>query len=339
MKRVLWAFVGVVAVSAALAGEDAQSSLPPAESRSAATETTPAELTPYQQLLVARAPLLSEVRMLRARRRVFEVAADPEKGEQLERDIKAAFAEVVALYERYLNEHPDDAGAHYDLGALYYDEGEDENRAAALWLRTIELDPRFDLAHNSLAVHYADSAEHEKALLHISTALRLNPDVAMYHFNAATFHFNFRTTATKVFGWDLRRTWQEATSEYKEAMRLAPSNYVFARDYAQSYYSGCHFQLEPDYVEARRAWEHSLPLARSASERVMVLTNLARVSCFADDPDAARDYLKRALRLSPHNPVALHLQRKMEEGQPITPPSAFGAVPKPATASSRPGQP
>lgn len=339
MSRALWALVGVVAVSAVLAGEDAQSSLPPAESRSAATETTPAEPMPYQQLLVARAPLLFEVQMLRARRRVFEVAADPEKGEQLERDIKTAFAKVVALYERYLKEHPDDAGAHYDLGALYYDEGEDENRAAALWLRTIELDPRFDLAHNSLAVHYADSAEHEKALLHISTALRLNPDVAMYHFNAATFHFNFRTTAMKVFGWDLPRTWQEATSEYKEAMRLAPSNYVFARDYAQSFYFASHFKVEADYSRAREVWGRALALAPSASERVMVLTNLARVSCFADDADAARDYLKRALRLSPHNPVALHLQRKMEKGQPITPPSEFGAGPKPATASRRRGQP
>ncbi len=339
MKWVLWAFVGVVALSAAVAGEDAQSSLPPAESGPAATETTPAELTPYQQLLVARAPLLFEVRMLRARRRVFEVASDPEKGAQLERDIKTEFAKVVALYEGYLKEHPDEARAHYDLGTLYYKEGQDDARARALWLRTIELDPRFDLAHNSLAVHYADSAEHEKALLHISTALRLNPDVAMYHFNAATFHFNFRTTVTKVFGWDLRRAWQEATSEYKEAMRLAPSNYVFARDYAQSYYSACHFQVEPDYVEARRVWEHSLPLARSASERVMVLTNLARVSCFADDPDAARDYLKRALTLRPNNPIALHLQRKVEKGELITPPSAFGAGPKPATASRRRGQP
>ena len=337
MSRALWALVGVVAVTATLAGQGAPTSTPPpGDGKAKATDSTAGA---YEELLVARAPLLFEVRMLRARRLVFEVASDPEKGEQLERDIKTEFAKVVALYERYLNEHPDDARAHYDLGALYYDEGEDENRAAALWLRTIEFAPRFDLAHNSLAVHYADSAEHEKALLHIATALRLNPDVAMYHFNAATFHFNFRTTATRAFGWDLPRTWQKATSEYKEALRLAPSNYVFARDYAQSYYSGCHFQVEPDYVEARRAWEHSLPLARSASERVMVLTNLARVSCFADDPDAARDYLKRAIALSPHNPVALHLQRKMEKGQPITPPSAFGAGPKPATASRRRGQP
>jgi len=339
MKRVLWALVGVLAVSAVLVGEEARSSPTPAESQSAAAETTPAELTPYQQLLVARAPLLFEVSLLRARRRVFEVASDPEKGEQLERDIKTAFAKVVALYERHLKEHSDDARAHYDLGALYYDEGEDEGRAAALWLRTVELDPGFHPAHNSLAVHYADAAEHEKALLHITTALRLNPDVAMYHFNAATFYGNFRTTATKVFGWDLRRTWEEVTFQYKEAMRLAPTNYVFARDHAQSYYSACHFQVEPDYREARRAWEQALPLARSTSERVMVLTNLARVSCFADDRDAAREYLSQALHLSPGNSPALLLQRKMDEGRPITPPSEFGAGPKPTTNSRQRAQP
>jgi len=205
MSRALWVLLGVAAVTATLAGQGGAASTASPGDGKAKAEAADGAAGAYEELLLARAPLLLEVRLLRARRRLFEVAADPQKGEQLERDIKAAFARVVALYERYLKEHPDDARAHYGFGVLCYWEGEDERRAEAHWLRTIELDPGYDLAHNALAVHYADAGEPDKALKHISKALSLNPGVAMYHFNAATFYFNFRKPAMRMFGWDLGR--------------------------------------------------------------------------------------------------------------------------------------
>ena len=303
---------------AAAAGEPPGS---PGGEEGAASEprSRPAELTPHQRLLLARTPMLLKLRMLEARRRDFEVASDPTKGEQLERDIKAAFARVVALYERYFKEHPRDAQAYYELGTLWYWEGQDEDRAASLWLRTVELDPGFDLAYNALAVHYADAAEHQKALRYIGRALQLNPDQAVYHFNAATYYFSFRLTAMKMFGWDLPRTWREVISHYEEALRLAPENYVFARDYAQTFYFAAYFEVEPDYARARAVWEQALGLAPSRSERVMVLTNLARVALYGSDRAAARKYLKEALRLNPNDPVALLLRRKMARGEPLLP--------------------
>ena len=315
MSRALRALVGVAVVTATLAGQGAPTSTPPPGDGKAKAKATDSAAGAYEELLLARAPLPLKVRLLRARRRVFEVAADPEKGARLERDIKAAFAGLAALYEEYLKEHPDDVRAHYGFGVLCYWEGEDERRARAHWLRTVELDPRYDLAHNSLAIHYADTGEHEKALKHVSKALELNPNVAMYHFNAATFYFNFRNPAMRMFGWDLPRAWEEVTSEYEQAMRLAPGNYVFARDYAQSFYFASHFKVEADYSRAREVWGRALALAPSTWERVMVLTNLARVSLYASDRDAARDYLEQALTLNPGNPVALRLQRKIAEGE------------------------
>lgn len=285
----------------------------------AAAPAGPARLTPHQRLLLARVPLLLKLRMLEARRRDFKVASDPAEGERLEREIKAVFAQVVDLYQRYLKEHPRDARAYYELGTLYYWEGQDEDRAASLWLRTIELDPRFDLAYNALAVHYADAAAPDKALRFITEALRLEPDQPVYHFNAATFLFSFRQQAMKMFGWDLRRTWREILGHYREALRLDPDNYVFARDYAQTFNFAHYFGVEADYRRARAVWEQALPLAPSRSERVMVLTNLARVSLYLGERAAAERYLREALRLNPHNPVALLLRRRMAEGKPVRP--------------------
>jgi len=282
------------------------------------------ELSPYEQLLLAREPLLLRVRLLRARRYVFGVASDPEKGEQLERDIQAAFANLAALYERYLEEHPDDAGAHYDLGKLYYDEINDENRAVSLWLRTIELDPQFDPAYNSLAVHYADAAEHEEALRYITKALELNSELAVYQFNAATIYFNFRQTAMRMFRWSLPHTWRQVVYHYQQALELDSTNYAFARDYAQTFYFAAYFRVKPDYSRAQSAWHRALALAPSTWERVMVLTNLARVSLLADQRDAARQYLEQASQLAPDNAVVRTLQRKLANDEPLTLPGEMG---------------
>jgi len=283
----------------------------------------------YQQLLQERVPLLIKVRLLRALRTDFRYASDPKKGVQLERDIKAAFAQVVAVYGRYLQEHPDDALAHYDLGLLYYHEGQDENSATVHWLRTVELAPNFDQAYNSLAVHYADCAEHEKALHHIAKALELNPNVAIYHFNAATFFFNFRREAMGLFGWDLPRTWQEILSHYEAALKLEPENYVFARDYAQTFNSSGFFGVPADLGRARSAWEQALPLAPTRGERVMVLTYLARVASYGGDDEQAKKYLAQARELSPDNTITLYLEERLSRGEHLPPPP--GLLPPPVS--------
>jgi tetratricopeptide (TPR) repeat protein len=317
---VTWALRGfgvLLAASVLWAGEAGEPSGPAPE---AAAATAPAVSPAYEQLLQERAPLLIKVRLLRALRTDFRYASDPKKGVQLERDIKAAFARVVAVYDRYLRKHPEDARAHYDLGLLYYHEGEDENSAAVHWLRTIELAPNFDQAYNSLAVHYADCAEHEKALRCIAKALELNPNVAMYHFNAATFYFNFRREAMSLFGWDLPRTWQEILSQYESALRLEPTNYVFARDYAQTFNSSGYFQVPPDLQQARAAWERALPLAPRLGERVMVLTYLARIASYGGDDEQAKKYLEQARELSPQNDIVLHLEERLARGEHLPPP-------------------
>ena len=276
-----------------------------------------ARLATYRDLVAARSRLLLRLRLLRARRYTPDVASNPGKGEQLERDIRSAFGEVVALYDRYLKDHPDDARAHYDLGEHYYSEVQEESRAAELWRRAIELDPTFDEAHNSLAVQCADSAQHEKALRHIRKAIELNPDVAVYHFNAATFYFNFRLAAMELFGWDLPRVWKEMMAEYERSLELDPANFTAAEGCAQCFYFAHYFGVGKQYDEAQAAWERVLPLAPDRGQKVMVLTNLARFSLLAGDRDAARRYLEQALQLEPRDPAARLLKRKLEDGESI----------------------
>ena len=326
MTRALRGLGVLLAASLLWAGQAGQPSTPAPE---AAAVRAPGVSPVYQQLLQERGPLLIKVRLLRALRTDFRYASDPKEGVPLERDIKAAFARLVALYDRYLREHPDDALAHYDLGLLYYHEGQDENAAAVHWLRTIELAPNFDQAYNSLAVRYADAAEHEKALRYIAKALELNPNVAIYHFNAATFYFNFRKEAMGLFGWDLSRTWREILSHYEAALKLEPQNYVFARDYAQTFTSSGFFGVPAELRRARSAWEQALPLAPTRGERVMVLTYLARVASYGGDDEQAKKYLAQARELSPDNTITLYLEERLNRGEHLPPPP--GLLPPPAS--------
>ncbi len=296
----------------------------PAEEHRAGQVPPPVELTPYQQLLLGREPLLLRFRLLKARRYAFDVASDPKKGEQLEADIRSAFQDVVALYDRYLKQNPRDARAHYDLGELFYSGVQDEKQARKLWLRAIELDPGFHQAYNSVAVHFADSGQHDKALRYVRKALELAPEEAVYHFNAATFYFNFRLTARQLFRWDLPRVWQEAMAEYRRAIELDPTNYEMARDYALSFYSASFFGVEPRYDLARSVWEQALSLAPDRGQRVMVLTHLARVSLLAGDREQARDYVEQALAMKPNDAPARILKRKLDEGGSIDLPAGGG---------------
>jgi len=305
------AFLVAVAAASAARGDGAEAGS--TSSAATAEKGSSPEPLSYDRLLRRRAVILVKINLLSSRRTVFEYASDPEKGMQLERDIEAAFQQLVALYDAYLRQRPDDTQALYDLGLLYYDIPGDEDRAAELWCRVVELDPSFDRAHNALAVHYGDAADHERALRHIRKALELNPDIAEYHFNAATQYFSFRLTAMKLFGWDLPRVWRESMTAYRRAVKLDPRNYVFARDYAQSFWFASSFHVELDYDAAKEAWQRALELVPDLGQRVMVLGNLARLSLADGDRPGAQKYLDEAFRLSPESLILQALQRKVAE--------------------------
>src|SRR5438874_12252846 len=82
-----------------------------------------------------------------------------------DRDVLRSFAQRI---------DPSDAGAHNNLGVLYYNKGLHEEAVGA-FMRALELDPRMQVAQRNLEIAYLDSGHADERVAQLREFLRLNP--------------------------------------------------------------------------------------------------------------------------------------------------------------------
>ena len=130
----------------------------------------------------------------------------------------------IKLYKHAIRIDPDDAEAHYGLGATYlilemYKEAIDALRQA------IKLDPDNDaMAHCALGFSYQNLGKWKKAIESYKQAIRIDPDVAETHFNLGV-----------AYG-DLGK-YEEAIESYKQAIRIDPNLAVVHYNLGLAYYA------------------------------------------------------------------------------------------------------
>src|SRR3954465_9795071 len=81
--------------------------------------------------------------------------------------------DVLRSFSRRID--PSDAGAHNNLGVLYYNKGLYEEAVAAL-MRALELDPRMQVAQRNLEVAYLSTGYYDKRLGELAERLRARAD-------------------------------------------------------------------------------------------------------------------------------------------------------------------
>src|SRR5207249_8451508 len=79
-----------------------------------------------------------------------------------DRDVLRSFAQRI---------DPSDAGAHNNLGVLYYNKGLYEEAVGA-FMRALELDPRMDVAQRNLEIAYLNSGAAEHRIAELRELLR-----------------------------------------------------------------------------------------------------------------------------------------------------------------------
>src|SRR5207244_11280521 len=70
---------------------------------------------------------------------------------------------------------PSDAGAHNNLGVLYYQKGLVEDAIAA-FTRALELDPKMQVAQRNLEIAYHDTGYYDRRVAQLQDRLRQAPD-------------------------------------------------------------------------------------------------------------------------------------------------------------------
>lgn len=93
--------------------------------------------------------------------------------------------EAIDGYHRYLQLHPGDAVALYNLGMGYHG-AEKFAEAVQAYRKAIAADPKFDSPHNNLGVSLSRLGDFEGALSAHRSGLKLAPDNADYLFNIGT---------------------------------------------------------------------------------------------------------------------------------------------------------
>lgn len=213
----------------------------------------------------------------------------------LEQRIRLRFEPIRQAYERFLQRHPEHAAAHLAFGNFLNDR-QDEAGAKVQWEKALALDPHSADAYNNLAGIYSETGPAPKAFDYYAKAIELNPAQALYYHNFANTVCVLNKAAAKHFALSQPEVYAKALSLFSNALRLDPTNFAFAADLAQTYYS-----LQPLPAEsALAAWTNALRIATTPLDHEQVFVHLARVCMLSGRFAEAR----RQLSLVTHTNLA-----------------------------------
>jgi tetratricopeptide (TPR) repeat protein len=204
----------------------------------------------------------------------------------LEARIRQRLDKVKTAYEEFLLRHPGHARARLAYASHLGDVG-DERSAIEQTEKARELDPTNPAAWNNLANLYGHNGPVKKAFDYYAKAIELNPKEPVYFQNLATTVYLFRRDAREHYGIDEQQVFDKALQLYREAVKLAPDNFILATDWATSYYG----IKPPRNEEAIEAWQYALRIANDDFERQGVHIHLARFHINLGRFDDARAHL------------------------------------------------
>ncbi|HEU4993987.1 MAG TPA: tetratricopeptide repeat protein [Gemmatimonadaceae bacterium] len=177
-----------------------------------------------------------------------------------------------------------DAGAHNNLGVLYYNKGMYEEAVAA-FMRALELDPRMQVAQRNLEIAYLNSGAADSRIVQLQEHLRHSP-------------------SDREARWELGRTFvllgrhSDAIAEFTELLKYHP------RDLGALIQLGQAVKAVGDIEVAQRWLEQALAVDPESS---LVHFYLGEIAYNRGLSEAALERLERAIELNPQNHEALYL--------------------------------
>ena len=173
---------------------------------------------------------------------------------------------------------PTDAGAHNNLGVLYFNKGMHEEALAA-FMRALELDPRMQVAQRNLEVAYLNSGHANERITQLREHLRLNP-------------------SDREERWELGRSLSllgqhaEAAQQFQELLQYHPG------DVPALIQLGLAEKANGDLEVAERWFQEALALDPESS---IVQFYLGEIAYNRGLNDRALTFLERSLELNPQN--------------------------------------
>ncbi|MEO7932850.1 MAG: hypothetical protein ABIT76_06810 [Chthoniobacterales bacterium] len=208
------------------------------------------------------------------------------------------------LYDDLIEHFPNEPEPHAAFGEYLLLIGRNEE-AFQQWSIGLQLDPqRADIlaAQSDLLLQTGQIVAAADAM---EKAAQLEPKNASHLYGLAHIYTLFRRDlmASRHLSEDEMIT--RGTEYFRQAAELAPENLIYAKAYAETFYT----QPRPDWKLARTAWESLL--ARS-SEKDFIHTQLVRINLQLRDKAAANAHLA-ALTDPAFASVKAKLQRQVDQ--------------------------
>ena len=211
----------------------------------------------------------------------FPVPAQPGSGPQhsltseRDRDVLRSFAKRI---------DPSDAGAHNNLGVLYYNKGL-LGEAVTAFSRALELDPKMQVAQRNLEIAYFNTGYYDRRVAELKDRLRVQAD-------------------DRDARWELGRTYallghvDNAVDEFSELLRFYPD------DIGAIVQLGLAEKGSGDLENAQRWFSRALALDPASA---IVQFYVGEVLYNRGINDEALQALRRSIELAPDNPDAHYL--------------------------------
>ena len=219
--------------------------------------------------------------------------------------LEKIYAELGAKYS-------DDAAVRNAHAEFLWSRGEAE-RAVAMWMEAVALDPQNAVVLDHLAGGWLAAGEVKKSAACYARAVESAPGNAAYRFAFANVTFLFRHELLNAAQPDEAAVLAHALADFAAASRLAPLNPEYARAYAETFYS----IPKPDWTEALTAWRH---FSEISPQKDFAQANLARIHLKLGQKDAARACLEKIQGAGFQRLKARLSERIETEPSPASPP-------------------
>ncbi len=203
----------------------------------------------------------------------FDKAAGKDPKTTLHLRIQERLDLVRGEYKGFLRRHPQHINAHLAFGSFLNDT-HDEDGAVQQWDTARQLAPTNPAAWNNLANFYGHRGPVKKAFEYYAKAIELDPNESVYYHNLAVTVYLFRNDARQYYNLNEEQVFDKSLDLYRQAIKLAPDDFVLFSDYAESFYG----TNPPRWRDGLEAWTDALKIAHDEDEREGVYIHLARIN-------------------------------------------------------------
>jgi tetratricopeptide (TPR) repeat protein len=221
--------------------------------------------------------------------------------------VKKRLDDVRWQYEDFVQRHPNHVNAHLAFGSFLNDT-QNEEGAVAQWEEARKLAPTNAATWNNLANYYGHRGPVTNAFAYYAKAIELDPKESVYYHNLAVTVYLYRPDAREFYHLTEQQVFDKSLDLYRQAIKLAPDDFVLYSDYAESFYG----TNPPRWLDGLHAWTEALKIAHDEDEREGVFIHLARINLKLGNFEAARDRLEAVTNAS-YEPIKRKIAANLKE--------------------------